>query len=84
MEASELACHVSAGVVAGAAVEATLYPIDTIKTRLQAARGGAFVNLRNLYKGSAGISLVLSPPAQYSSLYTSQRNVCCFLSMTIN
>ena len=42
MEASELACHVSAGVVAGAAVEATLYPIDTIKTRLQAARGGAF------------------------------------------
>ena len=54
MEASELACHVSAGVIAGAAVETTLYPIDTIKTRLQAARGGASVNWRNLYKGIGG------------------------------
>ena len=43
MEATELAGHVSAGVIAGTVVEATLYPIDTIKTRLQAARGGASV-----------------------------------------
>ena len=54
MEAAELAGHVSAGVIAGTAVEATLYPIDTIKTRLQAARGGASVNWRNLYKGIGG------------------------------
>ena len=54
MEATELAGHVSAGVIAGTVVEATLYPIDTIKTRLQAARGGASVNWRNLYKGIGG------------------------------
>lgn len=44
MEPRELAGHMASGVVAGTAVEAALYPIDTIKTRLQAARGGVAVS----------------------------------------
>ena len=54
MEPRELAGHVASGIVAGTAVEAALYPIDTIKTRLQAARGGAAVSWRHLYKGLGG------------------------------
>lgn len=54
MEPRELAGHMASGVVAGTAVEAALYPIDTIKTRLQAARGGAAVSWRHLYKGLGG------------------------------
>ena len=54
MEPRELAGHMASGVVAGTAVEAALYPIDTIKTRLQAARGGAAVSWRHLYKGLSG------------------------------
>ena len=54
MEPRELAGHMASGIVAGTAVEAALYPIDTIKTRLQAARGGAAVSWRHLYKGLGG------------------------------
>ncbi|KAG9150066.1 hypothetical protein Leryth_021555 [Lithospermum erythrorhizon] len=43
-----------AGAAAGVVVEAALYPIDTIKTRLQAAHGGGKLVLRNLYSGLAG------------------------------
>jgi len=46
--------HVTAGAFAGAAVELALYPLNTIKTRLQAARGGSSVNLKHLYKGFGG------------------------------
>lgn len=47
--------NVAAGATAGAAVEAALYPIDTIKTRLQlAARGGG---LRSLIAGGGGKAL---------------------------
>ena len=53
--------HVVSGVVAGATVETALYPIDTIKTRMQVARvaaGGGYhgsVNMwRHLYKGLGG------------------------------
>jgi solute carrier family 25 S-adenosylmethionine transporter 26 len=44
----------AAGAVAGATVEAALYPIDTIKTRLQAARGGMPISWGGLYRGLAG------------------------------
>ncbi|KAF7820323.1 putative S-adenosylmethionine carrier 2, chloroplastic isoform X1 [Senna tora] len=43
-----------AGGVAGVIVETALYPIDTIKTRLQAARGGGKIILKGLYSGLAG------------------------------
>nr|AFK45388.1 unknown [Lotus japonicus] len=43
-----------AGGIAGVAVEAALYPIDTIKTRLQVARGGGEIILKGLYSGLAG------------------------------
>lgn len=50
----ELAGHMASGALAGSAVEAALYPLDTIKTRMQAARGGAAVNWGHLYKGLGG------------------------------
>ncbi|GAV80233.1 Mito_carr domain-containing protein [Cephalotus follicularis] len=43
-----------AGGAAGVAAEAALYPIDTIKTRLQAVRGGGKIILKGLYSGFAG------------------------------
>lgn len=42
------------GAAAGVVVEAALYPIDTIKTRLQAVRGGGQIILKGLYSGLAG------------------------------
>ncbi|KAL5560259.1 hypothetical protein UlMin_036470 [Ulmus minor] len=51
-----------AGGLAGVIAEAALYPIDTIKTRLQAAHGGGKVVLKDLYSGLAG-NLVGSLPA---------------------
>lgn len=43
-----------AGATAGVVVEAALYPIDTIKTRLQAARLGSKIQWKGLYAGLAG------------------------------
>ncbi|XP_022895470.1 S-adenosylmethionine carrier 1, chloroplastic/mitochondrial-like [Olea europaea var. sylvestris] len=45
---------VIAGGTAGVVVETVLYPIDTIKTRLQAAQGGGKIVLKGLYSGLAG------------------------------
>ena len=44
----------AAGATAAAAVEAALYPIDTIKTRLQAAVKGQRLKLSGLYAGIGG------------------------------
>ncbi|KAG1664255.1 hypothetical protein FOA52_003509 [Chlamydomonas sp. UWO 241] len=56
-----LSGNLAAGAVAGCAVEAALYPIDTIKTRAQAAIGGGGLRSllasgggRRLYAGVAG------------------------------
>ncbi|GAB4848311.1 S-adenosylmethionine carrier 1, chloroplastic/mitochondrial [Ancistrocladus abbreviatus] len=43
-----------AGGTAGLVVETVLYPIDTIKTRLQASHGGGKIALKGLYSGLAG------------------------------
>ncbi|KAL8058320.1 hypothetical protein ABFX02_03G010600 [Erythranthe guttata] len=43
-----------AGAAAGTLVETVLYPIDTIKTRLQAVRGGGEIIWKGLYSGLAG------------------------------
>ncbi|KAF4372780.1 hypothetical protein F8388_000947, partial [Cannabis sativa] len=48
-----------AGAAAGVIVEAVLYPIDTIKTRLQVAHVGGKIILKDLYSGLNGILLVL-------------------------
>ncbi|CAL9090551.1 unnamed protein product [Musa acuminata var. zebrina] len=45
---------VIAGATAGVVVETVLYPIDTIKTRLQAARGVSKIHWKGLYSGLAG------------------------------
>lgn len=43
-----------AGAVAGVTVETALYPIDTIKTRLQVASSGGGINFKGLYSGLSG------------------------------
>jgi solute carrier family 25 S-adenosylmethionine transporter 26 len=60
----------AAGALAGAAVETALYPIDTIKTRLQAAKGGAPIVWHGLYKGLAGnIFGVIPASALFMGVY---------------
>ncbi|CAI5954467.1 unnamed protein product [Closterium sp. NIES-65] len=43
-----------AGGAAGVTVETALYPIDTIKTRLQVATSGGGINFKGLYSGLSG------------------------------
>ncbi|MCD9643083.1 S-adenosylmethionine carrier 1, chloroplastic/mitochondrial [Datura stramonium] len=59
-----------AGAAAGVVVEAALYPIDTIKTRLQAVRGGGQIILKGLYSGLAGnLAGVLPASALFIGVY---------------
>ncbi|GAB2279321.1 S-adenosylmethionine carrier 1, chloroplastic/mitochondrial [Dionaea muscipula] len=59
-----------AGGVAGVVVETALYPIDTIKTRLQVARGGGQILLKGLYSGLAGnLAGVLPASATFVGVY---------------
>lgn len=59
-----------AGGFAGVVVEAALYPIDTIKTRLQAAQGGGKIILKDLYSGLAGnLAGVLPASAIFVGVY---------------
>ncbi|XP_022751009.1 S-adenosylmethionine carrier 1, chloroplastic/mitochondrial [Durio zibethinus] len=59
-----------AGGTAGVVVETALYPIDTIKTRLQAARGGHKIDLTGLYSGLAGnLAGVLPASALFVGVY---------------
>ncbi|KAL2240986.1 UNVERIFIED_CONTAM: S-adenosylmethionine carrier 1, chloroplastic/mitochondrial [Sesamum indicum] len=61
---------VIAGGTAGVVVETALYPIDTIKTRLQAARGGGKIILKGLYSGLAGnLAGVLPASAVFIGVY---------------
>ncbi|CAO2830568.1 unnamed protein product [Amaranthus hypochondriacus] len=58
------------GGTAGVVVETALYPIDTIKTRLQAAHGGGQIVLKGLYSGLAGnIAGVLPASAAFLGVY---------------
>jgi hypothetical protein len=60
----------ASGAVAGAAVETALYPIDTIKTRLQAVRGGGAIVWGGLYSGLAGnIAGVIPASALFMGVY---------------
>ncbi|KAF3333461.1 mitochondrial carrier protein [Carex littledalei] len=59
-----------AGGTAGVVVETALYPIDTIKTRLQAAHGGAKIHWKGLYSGLAGnLAGVLPASALFVGVY---------------
>ncbi|XP_015886856.3 S-adenosylmethionine carrier 1, chloroplastic/mitochondrial isoform X1 [Ziziphus jujuba] len=59
-----------AGGAAGVVVETALYPIDTIKTRLQAVHGGGKIVLKGLYSGLAGnIAGVLPASAIFVGVY---------------
>lgn len=59
-----------AGGAAGVIVETALYPIDTIKTRLQAVRGGGKIILKGLYSGLAGnLAGVLPASAIFVGVY---------------
>ncbi|KAJ8760653.1 hypothetical protein K2173_015320 [Erythroxylum novogranatense] len=59
-----------AGGAAGLAAEAALYPIDTIKTRLQAAHGEGKIILKGLYSGLAGNLIgILPASAIYVGIY---------------
>ncbi|KAL3527887.1 hypothetical protein ACH5RR_012543 [Cinchona calisaya] len=61
---------VIAGGTAGVVVETALYPIDTIKTRLQAAQRGGKINLKGLYSGLAGnLAGVLPASAVFVGVY---------------
>ncbi|KAG9151731.1 hypothetical protein Leryth_002025 [Lithospermum erythrorhizon] len=61
---------VIAGGTAGVVVETALYPIDTIKTRLQAARGGGKIKFKGLYSGLPGnIAGVLPASAVFVGVY---------------
>ena len=70
MDIEELFGHVVAGALAGATVELVLYPIDTIKTRLQAVRDSGTVHFRHLYKGVGGnIVGVIPACAMFFAVY---------------
>ncbi|EOY16844.1 hypothetical protein QUC31_001227 [Theobroma cacao] len=83
---------VIAGATAGVVVEAALYPIDTIKTRLQAARGGGKEILKGLYSGLGGnlagvlpasaIFLGVYEPAKQKLLKAFPENMSAFAHLT--
>ncbi|VDN04693.1 unnamed protein product [Thelazia callipaeda] len=52
------------GAAAGFAVDMTLYPLDTVKTRLQSAQGfSAAGGLRNVYRGMGSVAVGSAPGA---------------------
>ncbi|XP_057495129.1 S-adenosylmethionine carrier 1, chloroplastic/mitochondrial-like isoform X6 [Actinidia eriantha] len=61
---------VIAGGTAGVIVETALYPIDTIKTRIQAAQDGGKIIWKGLYSGLAGnLAGVLPASAMFVGVY---------------
>lgn len=54
MAISDLLGNMLSGGIAGSTVETALYPLDTIKTRLQARTSVTSIQLKGLYSGLAG------------------------------
>ncbi|XP_010542981.1 PREDICTED: probable S-adenosylmethionine carrier 2, chloroplastic isoform X2 [Tarenaya hassleriana] len=83
---------VIAGGTAGVIVEAALYPIDTIKTRLQAAHDGGKIILKGLYSGLGGNLVGVLPasaifigvyePAKQKLLKLLPENLSAFAHLT--
>src|SRR4051794_38159663 len=60
----QLMIFVQAGGVAGTAVDLSLFPLDTLKTRLQSSAGfRASGGFRNLYRGLGSVALGSAPSA---------------------
>jgi solute carrier family 25 (mitochondrial S-adenosylmethionine transporter), member 26 len=79
MLVDQIAC--SAGAFAGVAVDVSLFPIDTIKTRLQAP-GGFLANggWRGIYKGIGSVLMGSAPSGirNLFILFTSLRSIILF------
>lgn len=54
MSVTDVIGNMLSGGIAGATVESALYPLDTLKTRLQARTPGTSIQLKGLYSGLAG------------------------------
>ncbi|VDK68977.1 unnamed protein product [Litomosoides sigmodontis] len=74
------------GAVAGLVVDLTLYPLDTIKTRLQSSEG--FVGaggLRNIYRGMGSVVVGSAPSAAlFFSTYNSLKRLVDKESVAVN
>ena len=69
-QASALRPALLAGAVAGTVVDASLFPIDTIKTRLQAGDGRGAWRFTGLYRGF-GAAVIASAPCGMSGCHLS-------------
>uniref|UniRef100_A0A1I7W1J3 S-adenosylmethionine mitochondrial carrier protein n=1 Tax=Loa loa TaxID=7209 RepID=A0A1I7W1J3_LOALO len=74
------------GAAAGLVVDLTLYPLDTIKTRLQSSEGFyAAGGLRNIYHGMGSVAVGSAPSAAlFFSTYNTLRGIAGRESVTIN
>ncbi|VDN60241.1 unnamed protein product [Dracunculus medinensis] len=65
------------GAFAGLSVDLTLYPIDTIKTRLQSSQGfNASGGFRNIYRGMSSVVIGSAPSsALFFSTYSSVKHI---------
>nr|CDP93622.1 Bm3015, isoform b [Brugia malayi] len=70
------------GATAGLVVDLTLYPLDTIKTRLQSSEGFAAAGgLRNIYRGMGSVVIGSAPSA---ALFFSTYNTLKRLAVAVN
>lgn len=77
---ADLAFAIGSGAVAGASVDIALYPLDTLKTRLQAPNG--FFNaggFRGVYRGLSAAALGSAPGAAlfFGAYETSKSIIAC-------
>ncbi|KHN73601.1 S-adenosylmethionine mitochondrial carrier protein [Toxocara canis] len=65
------------GASAGLAVDLSLYPLDTIKTRLQSAQGfSAAGGFKNIYRGMSSVAIGSAPGAAlFFSTYTTSKHL---------
>jgi solute carrier family 25 S-adenosylmethionine transporter 26 len=66
MAINDLLGNMLSGGIAGSTVETALYPLDTIKTRLQARTSVTSIQLKGLYSGLAGNIVGVIPSSPYS------------------
>uniref|UniRef100_A0A0R3RSH2 S-adenosylmethionine mitochondrial carrier protein n=1 Tax=Elaeophora elaphi TaxID=1147741 RepID=A0A0R3RSH2_9BILA len=74
------------GTAAGLAVDLTLYPLDTIKTRLQSSKGFAAAGgLRNLYRGMGSVVIGSAPSAAlFFCTYNTVKRIADKESVAVN
>uniref|UniRef100_A0AAF5PRS9 Mitochondrial carrier protein n=1 Tax=Wuchereria bancrofti TaxID=6293 RepID=A0AAF5PRS9_WUCBA len=74
------------GATAGLVVDLTLYPLDTIKTRLQSSEGFAAAGgLRNIYRGMGSVVIGSAPSAAlFFSTYNTLKRIADKESVAVN